>query len=321
MQPRAGDTVKKQRRQTTPARQFVAGAVAGIVASTVLTPLEVIKTRLQSSTANRMRLDRLFRHVLRTEGVRGLFRGVGLNVLGVGPARAVHFSAYNASKTLLRERLGLTGAAQHFFAGAMASTTAATVTSPIWVIKTRMQLLTGPVTSSGASTAQERAYASPLRAARSILQEEGVRGLFRGLSASYLGVGESAIQFALYEWLRAHYLKSVLDSRDPDMSELTEGSAPTPHPLATFLLGAASKLVATCITYPHEVIRTRLRELPPEGSGGKPQYVGIVQTAKAVVAKEGVRGLYGGMLAHVARTVPNAAILLLVVELVSGRGL
>jgi solute carrier family 25 protein 33/36 len=35
------------------------------------------------------------------------------------------------------------------------------------------------------------------------MKEEGIRGLYKGLSASYLGISESTIQFVTYEWLKA----------------------------------------------------------------------------------------------------------------------
>ena len=113
-------------QRSNPARQFLAGSLAGVVASSVLTPLEVVKTRLQASGATRMRLDRILVNIMKTEGIRGLWRGVGINVLGVAPARAVHFSAYNYFKTQAGDRFGIHGTPQHLIAGAMASCTAAT---------------------------------------------------------------------------------------------------------------------------------------------------------------------------------------------------
>lgn len=306
------------KKKASPARQFVAGSIAGVVASTVLTPLEVVKTRLQSSHSSRLRLDKLLMNVVRTEGVAGLFRGVAMNVVGVGPARAVHFGAYNMFKTFGAERLGIHGVPQHMLAGALASMTAASVTSPIWVIKTRMQLQTTPIGSRRAGielTATEKAYSGPISAAKTILRDEGFRGLFRGLSASYLGVGEAAIQFALYEFLRKWYM----DTKHLDADGFSRGGAMPP--MASFVIGASAKLVAASITYPHEVLRTRMREIPPAGSGGRPEFSGIVATTQRILQREGIRGLYGGMFAHMVRTVPNAAILLLVVEAVSGRGL
>jgi solute carrier family 25 protein 33/36 len=90
------------------------------------------------------------------------------------------------------------------------------------VVKTRLQLsarkttkptvpsssaLPGPIASSAAalsgSTAAVKPQAiNPLNAvgtAVSIIKQEGIRGLYRGMSASYLGVSEGVIQWVLYE--------------------------------------------------------------------------------------------------------------------------
>jgi solute carrier family 25 protein 33/36 len=73
-------------------------------------------------------------------------------------------------------------------------------------------------------------------------------------------------------------------------------------------LGAAatSKFVAACVAYPHEVIRTRLRQ-PAEN--GVRKYTGLAQSLSLIVKEEGFAALYGGMTAHLLRVVPNAAIM------------
>eukprot|EP01094_Clydonella_sp_ATCC50884_P019850 TRINITY_DN3974_c1_g1_i2.p1 TRINITY_DN3974_c1_g1~~TRINITY_DN3974_c1_g1_i2.p1 ORF type:complete len:118 (-),score=32.14 TRINITY_DN3974_c1_g1_i2:70-423(-) len=73
----------------------------------------------------------------------------------------------------------------------------------------------------------------------------------------------------------------------------------------------SAKFIACAVTYPHEVVKTRLRE--QKGGGGG--YRGIWDTITSVAKYEGVRGLYGGMGAHLMRTVPNAAILFMTYEL------
>jgi solute carrier family 25 protein 33/36 len=80
------------------------------------------------------------------------------------------------------------------------------------------------------------------------------------------------------------------------------------------LFGCAStaKLIATLSTYPHEVLRTRLRQTPD--AGGKAKYTSILQATKLIWREEGGRAFYGGMTAHVMRVVPNAALLFLSYE-------
>lgn len=82
------------------------------------------------------------------------------------------------------------------------------------------------------------------------------------------------------------------------------------------ILGASSgaKAVASLITYPHEVVRTRLRQ--PAVNGVK-KYTGLWQTLMLVVREEGAAGLYSGLTAHMFRVVPNAACMFLIYELVA----
>jgi hypothetical protein len=72
------------------------------------------------------------------------------------------------------------------------------------------------------------------------MRDEGPRGFYKGLSASYLGVTEGTIQWVLYERLKK--LSKQLEGRGAGLEWLG-------------LLGSAgtAKCVATLITYPHEV--------------------------------------------------------------------
>ena len=81
---------------------------------------------------------------------------------------------------------------------------------------------------------------------RQIAREEGIRGFYKGLSASYLGVTEGTIQWVLYERLKR-------------MTASAEGKS-GPQEWAGMLTSAGTaKCVASLITYPHEV---RVLSLP-----------------------------------------------------------
>ena len=83
-----------------------------------------------------------------------------------------------------------------------------------------------------------------------------------------------------------------------------------PNAAEFFLASSGSKLVAAVVAFPHEVIRTRLRE--QKGTTGK--YKGLFSGLRTIFLEEGVRGLYCGMSAHLLRVVPNAGILFLTYE-------
>lgn len=94
-------------------------------------------------------------------------------------------------------------------------------------------------------------YKNGLDCTIKVVREEGVRGLYRGLSASYLGVGESTLHWVLYEQMKMRLKKHqgglVQDykQKSPWNQVVDLGGR----------IGAAggSKLIAVLLAYPHEV--------------------------------------------------------------------
>lgn len=75
---------------------------------------------------------------------------------------------------------------------------------------------------------------------RQIAREEGIRGFYKGLSASYLGVTEGTIQWVLYERLKR-------------MTASAEGKGGLQEWAGMLTSAGTAKCVASLITYPHEV--------------------------------------------------------------------
>jgi hypothetical protein len=388
------------------ALHFAAGWLGGSIACVLLSPLEVVKTRLQSSQGGGRSALQVALLVARTEGVAGFYRGLVPHLLGVGPSRAFYFGTYSLSKSWGSQSFGLEGTPLHLAAAAIGSVVSSTVMSPVWVVKTRLQLQGAASAASAAAGATgaaapslgnfarapapaaapppERVYRGMADAFSRVYREEGIRAFYRGLGASYLGVAETALQFALYGSLK----QAVTDARvaqlrqahakaeaaaaastaaaaaaaDASGGSSSAGAAaglggtrgeraggarvggagsgagssagagaivarPAPLPtdraalhrlaygdLEAFCTSAAAKLVAAVLTYPHEVLRTRMREQ----RSATPKYETLLGTFRQILRDEGARGLYGGLGVHMVRTVPNAAILLMVVERVVG---
>ncbi|KAG8693440.1 hypothetical protein FRC08_009109 [Ceratobasidium sp. 394] len=346
----AGSSSKSHAATVLPAkswRHFVAGGLGGMCGAIVTAPLDVVKTRLQSSLyedkhrgpkkvagASRAAAARarnllwhfvetghILRDIYKYEGVPALFKGLGPTLVGVIPARSINFYTYGNGKQVIANHFngGRESSMVHLSAAALAGIVTSTCTNPIWVVKTRLQLagevrIAEPAmslaTNTGASVSAPR-LAGAFHTTIGIIQHEGIRGLYKGLSASYLGVTEGTIQWVLYERFKRIAQRNRLELGD-EVGRAGGGGGVTEW-LGMLAAAGGAKMTASLITYPHEVIRTRLRQ-PVDPVTGKQKYTGLYQTLRLVIAEEGTRRLYGGLSAHLLRVVPNAAVMYSIYE-------
>lgn len=316
-----------------------------MTAATLTSPLDVLKTRLQSdfyqaqlralhaahpprpvpaiiaipraSWYHFAETFQILASIQSNEGVRGLFRGLGANLVGVLPARSINFFCYGNGKRILNDRFNPEGRENvwqiNLVAAALAGAATGTATNPIWLVKTRLQL---DKSNASNDPLRGRQYRNSWDCIKQTVRGEGVRALWKGLSASYLGVTESTIQWVLYE-----QMKLVLARR-----EARHLADKTYKPSAVdrfeewggkFTAASGAKFFAAAITYPHEVVRTRLRQAPTVVNGaGKPRmkYTSLVQCFRLIWREEGMAGLYGGMTPHLLRVVPSAGIMFITYE-------
>lgn len=264
-----------------------------MVSGSLTIPLEVIKTQLQSSTQTSKSVSSICKEIMAKQGPSGFFKGLKPLLIGIIPTRAIYFWAYSTSKDRLAPVCG-SGAANNVLSAFAAGIVSNTLTNPIWMVKTRYQILAD-------ANLGQKSFASYSDCVRSIIREEGPMGFFKGLTASYFGCVEGAIQWIVYEKLKKQLLQNDGQSREGKFQGLE-----------LFCSAAAAKFVAICASYPHEVVRTRLRE---QATNGVFRYKGFVPTLVRIGREEGFRGLYSGLGMHLVRSVPNAAIMFLSYEI------
>ncbi|KAJ5566914.1 hypothetical protein N7535_006220 [Penicillium sp. DV-2018c] len=303
---------------------LLAGASGGLATALVTSPLDVLRTRLQSDFyrtpsndqppqgqsrhASNHKTMRIVSSIYRAEGWRAFFRGLGPSMAGVVPAAAIKFYVYGNCKNIAAS---ITGKAEdsplvHAQAAICAGLASSTATNPIWLVKTRLQLDKAS-TTGGLST---RRYRNSIDCVRQVLRTEGVAGFYRGMSASYLGSIETALHLVLYERLKVglrRWLEPTEGKGTPIWDEFS-------HWVSTSGAASSAKLIAGLTTYPHEVARTRLRQAPMEH--GKAKYTGLMQCFRTIAKEEGMAGLYGGLAPHMLRSLPSAVITLGVYEFV-----
>ncbi|CAI4225770.1 unnamed protein product [Auanema sp. JU1783] len=248
-----------------------------------------VQSQSQSSTdqtKRRFQIFRYFAHVVRTEGVSALYKGLVPNLVGVAPSKAVYFYSYSTSKRFWNEsELFIPDRAiVHMVSAGTAGFVAASVVNPIWLVKTRLQLHHGSI---GIFDMIKRVY-----------KREGIRGFYKGVTASYAGVSETVIQFVIYEHLRSLLLNTANHGNDARKMDF----------LNFMVAGGAAKFIACVIAYPHEVVRTRLREESEVKRGFFRTLLNLYH--------EGGRAMYRGLSVQLLRTVPNTAITMGTYELV-----
>ena len=88
---------------------------------------------------------------MKVEGVRGFFRGIKPMLIGIIPTRAIYFWAYGSSKQFLSNSMSLdvTSPVNHIVSAFAAGMTSNTITNPLWLVKTRFQLLAGSAVGQG----------------------------------------------------------------------------------------------------------------------------------------------------------------------------
>lgn len=267
-----------------------AAAAASMTAKSATASTAAIKAPQKQS----MGLVQCLRHIVKYEGTMALFKGLGPNLVGVAPSRAVYFCTYSQAKHFWNNVLVPDTAMVHMLSASCAGFIASSLTNPIWFVKTRLQLDCGKENRMTAVECVRRIYA-----------KSGILGFYKGITASYMGISETIVHFVIYEAIKAELIRHhSTTNRHRNSNERDSRDF-----LEFMVAGAASKTVASCIAYPHEVARTRLRE---EGN----RYKSFWQTLGLVAREEGIRGVYRGLTTQLVRQIPNTAIMMATYEAV-----
>ena len=288
-------------------------------------------------------------NIARTEGIVGLYRGLTPTIVALLPNWAVYFTVYESLKHAMEadgpkeigprrdasadasdaradskadsdasshpdassfpggrrgspepptQQKPSLGPLQHMVAAAGAGAATVLVTNPLWVVKTRLQVQHSEALRE--SMPRRAPYRGTFEALRRVALEEGVRGLYSGLAPSLAGISHVVIQFPAYERLKV---------------ELARRRSVAPEALSPAELVCASalaKMVASSVTYPHEVIRSHMHV---QGLGPFGGVAGVV--ARVYREGGGVGAFYRGVGTNLVRTTPAAAITFTSYELIS----
>ncbi|KAH7222347.1 mitochondrial carrier domain-containing protein [Fusarium oxysporum] len=242
----------ESRQESTSARAsrtkqpFWLGGAAAAGAALFTHPLDLVKARLQHSSAgSRTSMLSALRQIWTVEGPRGVYSGLSAALLrqltyssvrlGVYEKLKAQYSqpSFNGDGSVAKPSMDL-----YIFQAAIAGVLGGIAGNPADVVNLRMQ------TDAALPPAQRRGYASVFHGMASIIREEGLSGMFRGLGSNVSRAAlMTASQIGSYDIFKAACLEHL---------SMKDGTGT--HLIASTMAG----LTATTVCSPVDVIKTRV---------------------------------------------------------------
>jgi solute carrier family 25 (mitochondrial thiamine pyrophosphate transporter), member 19 len=165
-----------------------------------------------------------------------------------------------------------------------------------------------------AAQGEPKVYAGMRDAARGIIAEHGLLGLYRGVGVTILEIMPyAALQFGLYDAFNRMIERSRAQA-NASKTGAVPVSASEPSSLQIFFCGLAAGTIAKLGTHPLDVAKKRFQVAGLRRSTRYGQRVAsssvssLAQCLQDIVAKEGLAGFYKGALPSVIKAAPSAAV-------------
>ncbi|CAD6564976.1 MAG: hypothetical protein TREMPRED_000531 [Tremellales sp. Tagirdzhanova-0007] len=291
------------RKRPSPAVDFIAGTIAGAAGLVVGQPFDVVKVRFQTPqyAGRYVSTFGALATIMREEKMHGLFKGVTSPMAGIAFINGLVFASYSFFMRLQIQpnssqepTLG-----QIFLAGAGSGMLSSLVTCPTELIKIRQQ------------SAPPHLNPSTLSLYQSILRQDGLRGLYRGLSATMLRDLAYGPYFLTYEsvcrifkWAKQlpsvpskqHHHESLIEEAEEELSSLTWPEL--------MIAGGLAGVTAWM---------TRMQTMPWDDRDG-PRSLSLRHVALQAVRQEGWRVMFAGLGPTLIRAVPVNIVIFLTFE-------
>ena len=249
------------------------------------------------------------RRIIEREGFIALYKGLSAVYAGIIPKMAIRFVSFEQYRdwgnTFVKtQQWNMSPTSVTFTAGlASGLTEAIVVVTPAEVCKIRMQ---GQYHSMmDPSQMQHRKYTNVIQTAVTIVREEGLGALYKGVVPTMLRQGcNQAVNFTAYNIIKTNVM---------DWQGTTELAS-----WQSLAIGGLSGGMGPLVNNPLDVIKTRLQKqvVVP---GRPPKYSGLISGMAIVAREEGVFALWKGIVPRLLRIVPGQAITFMTYEAVSAQ--
>eukprot|EP00761_Pharyngomonas_kirbyi_P007972 gb/GECH01007983.1/.p1 GENE.gb/GECH01007983.1/~~gb/GECH01007983.1/.p1 ORF type:complete len:301 (+),score=66.05 gb/GECH01007983.1/:1-903(+) len=257
--------------------KMIIGFTSGAIGQYAIFPMDTVKTRLQGSSVVYRNMIDCSQKMVRSEGVRALYKGVLPVAALTSPEKALKLGINDLFCWALKDNNGKLSLASEIFAGGMAGFGQVVLTNPMEIVKIRVQL-------------------DPTLSTWQITKDLGIRGLFRGSKATWL----RDIPFSILYFPSYHYLKAIYPKNE-------NGLVPAEGLLLT---ATSAGMFSSWLVTPADAIKTRLQTVDASTRS-------VPECFRQVVKQEGYRGLFRGGTARLAIRGPQFGITLLAYDMLS----
>lgn len=235
--------------------------------------------------------------ISRNEGLGTLWRGLGLTLFMGIPANIIYFTGYEYVRDhspILNHPLN------PLFCGLFARTVAATVVSPVELLKTRLQ----SIPSETRGVQQNKILSTLLRDSLEAIRANGLGSMFTGLKITlWRDVPFLGIYWLCYELFKDRIGRTIGVDFDATAQKQEDWKVFT----TSFLSGSGAGIIAAFFTNPFDVGKTRLQIATDKKPHTKHS---MFRFLYSIYSKEGVGALYSGFGPRVMKIAPSCAIMI-----------
>ncbi|KAL0480184.1 SLC25A38 [Acrasis kona] len=297
------DTHTNKQTRTKGISLSINGALSGVLSSVITQPFDVIKTNMigvrktsDVIASTRTSMTQTMKLIWKDEGIFGLYRGTIPTIYRVAPGAAIYYGLlHEMNKWSKNFRISSDyRILENFIIGGAARGVATTIVSPITVVKTRFEV--APLSPEQNFFTKGGVWST----LKHIYKTEGVRkGLFNGVLPTLArDVPYSGLFFSFQNKINDIITTAYAPESIRRQGEITNiGGTPF---WITPVSSAASAFLASLITYPFDVVRTRLQL--------KSDYGGVWKSFAIILKEEGPATFFRGITPRLMKRTVSSAV-------------
>lgn len=246
-------------------------------------------------------------------GIKGLYQGIRIHVLGAIPGSVLYFTSYEyLKKQILLKDLKISEFLVYFIGGMFSEIVSCLIFVPVDVVKERLQVQSNLKTFS---------YKNDIHAIFHILRNEGIRGIYKAYGATVMSFGPlSAFYFMFYEFFKGFFVRNDANyyiEKIKDMKSEEELKKQDISFTNTIICSSMASFIASVLTNPLDLVKLRM-QVQRAGKDSKYNllYKNIFQGMFYVYKNYGFLELYRGCLARAMFHTPNGALTMTFLEIV-----